>query len=495
MDRGPLSQASCIHRLRIELDIPESISGSFAGDQAIEARMRAAAGAPLREALARTFDRIENGDPEAVWAIRSLDVRSIVPVTVSDPDVIADRLAADVLAAVCRAVAVGTPDCVRFESRAIFVAAFVRAIIDRTQDSWIFRRLAVARELPPATALIVAGRLVEADLIDLLLAAIDEGVWETMVERLSVDDALQLSESIRRALPEQRSSTASRQRIATVAAELLHTHGPLARPIVRLLALGRLLHHCADDEVGELIASAVDHRQLTELAHLVSTGPDDGSAHSRVQEPGAPTDLPTRFTSAGVAAFVVATVLPDVADELALSWMLEASTDGFAVRADVIRRLLHVGATDPAVLLAAGWRSSTPPNEFERRPDSARLAEIAAAIGGHGGEPLARTDREWLATDAPLADGDAHEPLVALAGHLGRTFTARLIAFRSTSFEYLVPRLLGSWGLVTIDDETITVDIEAPPLLVVLQLAGLADFVATLPWRPEVIVVRHEVRS
>jgi hypothetical protein len=189
-------------------------------------------------------------------------------------------------------------------------------------------------------------------------------------------------------------------------------------------------------------------------------------------------------TVRGAAALLLATSIGEVADTTGLRWLTWDDEVSLAVRAEVLSRVLGVDRNDGGVLLAAGWPDFPAPDEIAPPVDQDGLRTIGAAVASHA---VPDGDRDWL--------GGGPDALVRLADTVGRTFTSRLVGFHATPYDYLISRLFGPSGVVTIDDVSITVELDAPPLLVVLQLAGLADFVTTLPWRPETLIVRHEGRA
>jgi hypothetical protein len=81
--------------------------------------------------------------------------------------------------------------------------------------------------------------------------------------------------------------------------------------------------------------------------------------------------------------------------------------------------------------------------------------------------------------------------VVTPAAALGRAFLRRLVGFHDSPFDYVLPRLFGRFGTITVDPAAYVVELQPPPLLIVLQLAGLSDGAVVLPWLDRPVIVHH----
>lgn len=230
---------------------------------------------------------------------------------------------------------------------------------------------------------------------------------------------------------------------------------------------------------------------------------------------------------------------------------------GGALRREVFAFALGVDSDDPAVTLAAGVDEAVGPEDgpepaLERttralvtaliddgRIDLRRVAVERAGVGG-GAVWIARevTSDAWLAC-LPEADDDGQPPVdavraliepavgrpVEVVGPTGADVTAdvewllgsaaragleaagaamaregvrhlarRLMGFERSSLAYLNDRFLTPGGVVTDDGESILVELAAPPLQVVLTMAGLDGIGYRVPWLDRSVVVTHRDR-
>jgi hypothetical protein len=390
---------------------------------------------------------------------------------------------------------------VRFDSDAAYAAAFVGAVLAGRDASWMFERLEAARGLPPVAALLVARRLTGSDLLGLVVELVEQGSWEALVVRASPADAARLSAAIRRSVPPEAPSD-----------ELVaRANGILANAVTAVAARG-----------------ADAHRLLVLGRALLMSGPEPGLVSAVLGSPGAPETLggegadptprswslrpvgdgaedghpaqPSRRRAPGAAAFLIATSVEAMASEHGLVWLADDTHAAAGLRVDLFGRILGLPPNDPGARIAAGLPAERPPDEPDPVLTPSQRRDLARATAG---VVPSDEDRNWLdhlAAATPSSTEPANEPddlrdRVGLAALLGRTFLRRLVGFQSSPLPYLVPRLFGSVGTISIDRAAITVELECPPLLVVLQLAGLADFVVTLPWLDPIVVVRHEATA
>ena len=101
-------------------------------------------------------------------------------------------------------------------------------------------------------------------------------------------------------------------------------------------------------------------------------------------------------------------------------------------------------------------------------------------------------DLTYLLPDQP--DKASREAAVAARAGLGH-FARRLAGFGASSLPYLSDRFLTPGGVIAVYDDSLWVRLPAPPLLVVLALAGLDRATITVPWlRPAVTITHQHMR-
>jgi hypothetical protein len=95
-------------------------------------------------------------------------------------------------------------------------------------------------------------------------------------------------------------------------------------------------------------------------------------------------------------------------------------------------------------------------------------------------------DVAWLAPD------DDDELAMGLAARAAlRELAGRLPGFGRSSMQYLVERFLPPGGIVAATTERIHAELPAPPLEVILVMAGLDTFSYRVPWLEQEVVVTH----
>lgn len=152
-------------------------------------------------------------------------------------------------------------------------------------------------------------------------------------------------------------------------------------------------------------------------------------------------------------------------------------------------------ATDTWLATVSGDEASPPARLGEL------LAELldghAAVVGWPSGDGREDRDLDWLLSSLERGDDRALDlrlatALVAREGlrHLAR----RLLGFERSSLRYIVDRFLTPGGIVADDGHSILVELPAPPLQVVLTMAGLDTIAYRVPWLDRDVVVTHPDR-
>ena len=475
-------------------------------------------------ALSRRFpvDDSDAGTDRPVVLIRRLSVSAAVPATASADEIaerVADRLARAILAA---------PDegRVRYLSRAAHIAAFVDALAAGTGDSWVFESFDGVRLLAPLTALRTLAERYAVPVVAVLAALRSSGDLITVLNR---------------------AAPAEVNRTWAACLALPHPAVPAS------VAMAHLGFVAVDDAEWPALPSA-EARSLVLAARAAARGVSPGVAvgvgvtmesaavrervpetPARLEAPPVPADPasaaskeagPAVFEAAGGPAFLL---LPSF-DKVGLGALTAAQ------RAQVLAVATRTPVDDPAVVLAAGTTADAPPVPIgpvvqQALIDDDRLGAeglvtyetggfTVVADAGSGiwlaildpGEPVAGALITELAARSctPLQPDDAlrarivadlrfllpdgsGDTAVALAARAGLGhFARRLGGFGASSLPYLSHRFLTPGGVIADLGESIWVRLPAPPLLVVLALAGLDRTTIEVPWLEPIVTITHE---
>ncbi len=449
--------------------------------------LRRACGDRLVTAIDQAAETLRALDPNAYWVIRELPVHAAVPVSETDPDAQAQRIAEALVAVIQHLVRRGpNPDIVRFATTAEYGAWFVRALIGGAAGSWIYQRLGGLRALRPAAALVAAATALEVNLLDLFASFSATGgltrllLTATEPELVRLDATLLAAAGSTTPVPRRLLEAA---RAAVAGPTLLTGTAAVSRAGRRLELLGRLIatYRSAPELVAAVHATvpestapqAANYHNLWSLASEPRTDVEPTSASDRVHDV-------TTFATAGAVCFLL---LPDfdglMPPESALALRTPAAAD---LRRTVLAAVLGPGVSphDPAVALAAG--PTDPDHDMNELIPTLRcwveqLREDAILGWKHP------DDAAWFAGWPPVV-GD-------IANALLRRFAAHLRGFQRSSATYLAERVMVPGGIVVCKDDTIQVELRPAPLQIVLSLAGLDTFAISPAWSDYNITVTH----
>ena len=473
-------------------------------------RLRRACGEPFVPVLQQAFGRLDSLDPGAFWVIRELRVQLSVPASEPDPLAQAWRIAEAVAAAVERMVRAGPgTNALRFTSRAHYAASLVQAMDAGAAGSWVYSRFGALRQLRPVPALLSVVSSLDVPLLDLIGVLAVTPAWQRLLTSSSADEVRRLDVAVRAAAdPDVAVPVALLESARTAQATMVHRWR--SSPSARRLAL--LAHLAPSFGVTSAVIAAVwraeagsshaTERESSSIAlgpEATAPGPEATTSHPE-PAPGAgdapgyampsaavPPGDDRAFSAPGAVAFML---LADLDELLPPGSALGRRAPAAArLRAEVLRTVLGTAVTadDPALAIAAGVIRSVEPDDFEEAR-AALLAELAP-----WGRELSDdetlgwqhpADLDWFATAPPA--------LGVIANAVFRRFARHLVGFAGASASYLIERVLPPGGVVVADATTISVDLPAPPLQVVLQLAGLDSFDVRPRWLGASVTVTHE---
>ena len=466
-------------------------------------RLRRACGEPFAPVLQQAFGRLDGLDPGAFWVIRELRVQVSVPASEPDPLAQAWRIAEAVAVAVERVVRAGPgTNALRFTSRAHYAASLVQAMDTGAAGSWVYNRFGALRQLRPVPALLSVASSLDVPLLDLIGVLAATPAWQRLLTSSSADEVRRLDVAVRAvADPDVAVPAALIESARTARATIMHRWR--SSPSARRLAL--LAHLASSFEVTSAVIAAVwraeadpphaTEREPAPARRIPKTtapcpesapGADGASAHA-MQTVVVPPGDDRAFSAPGAVAFML---LADLDELLPPASPLGRRAPAPArLRAEVLRTVLGVAvaADDPALAIAAGVTRPVEPDDFETAR-AALLAELAPwGRELSGDETLGwrhPADLDWFATASPA--------LGVIANALFRRFAGHLPGFAGASASYLVERVLPPGGVVVADATAISVDLPAPQLQVVLQLAGLDAFDVQPRWLEASVTVTHE---
>lgn len=470
-------------------------------------------------------------DPPVVL-IRRLQVSAAVPATASADEIaerLADRLARAILAA---------PDegRVRYPSRAAHIAAFVAALAGGTGDSWVFESFDGVRLLAPLTALRTLAERYAVPVVAVLGALHRSGDLTVVLTRAGASEVTRTWAACL-AVPHARLSAAA------AAAHL--ENDPVAdaerpvRPSAEALSLvlaARTFARGRSPAVAVAVASALASAEATDEPSPAARAPavESPSSAARCAANTSRASRPAGFEADGAPAFLL---LPSFA-KVGLAELTPAQ------RAQVLAVATRTSPDDPAVVLASALENDDPPPEpgssiaqvvqqaliDDDRLGLARLVTLASgpylivadASSGiwlailDNAEPLdgllipalaelpcspadpdealtARmvADLRFLLPDDRDAGASARAVAVAARAGMGH-FARRLGGFGASSLPYLSDRFLTPGGVIADLGDSIWIRLPAPPLLVVLALAGLDRTTVEVPWLRRAVTITHE---
>ena len=474
-------------------------------------RLRRACGEQFVPVLQQALGRLDSLDPGAFWVIRELRVQLSVPASEPDPLAQAWRIAEAVAVAVEGVVRAGPgTNALRFTSRAHYAASLVQAMDAGAAGSWVYSRFGALRQLRPVPALLSVVSSLDVPLLDLIGVLAATPAWQRLLTSSSADEVRRLDVAVRAAAdPDVAVPVALLESARTAQATMVHRWR--SSPSARRLAL--LAHLAPSFGVTSAVIAAVwraeagsshaTERESSSIAlgpEATAPGPEATTSHPE-PAPGAgdapgyampsaavPPGDDHAFSAPGAVAFML---LADLDELLPPGSALGRRAPAAArLRAEVLRTVLGTAVTadDPALAIAAGVIRSVEPDDFEEAR-AALLAELAPWGRELSGDEMLGwqhpADLDWFATAPPA--------LGVIANAVFRRFARHLVGFAGASASYLIERVLPPGGVVVADATTISVDLPAPPLQVVLQLAGLDSFDVQPRWLGASVTVTHEI--
>jgi len=389
----------------------------------------------------------------------------------------------------------------RFTSRAHYAASLVQAVDADAAGSWVYNRFGALRQLRPVPALLSVASSLDVPLLDLIGVLAATPAWQRLLTSSSADEVRRLDIAIRAAAdPDVPVPAALIEAARTARAAIMHLWR--SSPSARRLAL--LAHLASSFGVTSAVVAAVWRAEA-------------GPPHATEREPAAIPRIPETTTSHpesapdayGAPTYATPAAVPSGDDRAfsalgAVAFMLLADLDEMLppasplgrrgpaparLRAEVLRAVLGaaVAADDPALAIAAGVTRPAEPDDVEAARTTL-LAELAP-----WGRELSSdetlgwrhpADLDWFATAPPV--------LGVIANAVFRRFARHLVGFARASASYLAERVLPPGGVIAVDAAGIWVDLPAPPLQVVLQLACLDSFDVQPRWLDATVTVTHE---
>jgi hypothetical protein len=466
-------------------------------------RLRRACGEPFAPVLQRAFGRLDGLDPGAFWVIRELRVQVSVPASEPDPLAQAWRIAEAVTDAVERVVRAGPgTNALRFTSRAHYAASLVQAVDAGAAGSWVYDRSGPLRQLRPVPALLSVASSLDVPLLDLIGVLAATPTWRRLLTSSSADEVRRLDAAVRAAAdPDVPVPAALMEAARTARAAMMHLwrSSPSARRLALLAHLAfsfgvtpQVIAAVWRAEAGPLHATEREPAPVVRIPETITPRPEsapgtDGASAYAMPAVAAPPGDGRAFSAPGAVAFML---LADLDEMLPPASPLGRRAAAAArLRAEVLRAVLGaaVAAHDPALAVAAGVTRPAEPDDVEAAR-TALLAELAPwGRELSGDETLGwrhPADLDWFATAPPM--------LGVIANAVFRRFARHLVGFAHAPASYLAERVLPPGGVVVVDATGIWVDLPAPQLQVVLQLACLDSFDVEPRWLDATVTVTHE---
>lgn len=469
------------------------------------------AAARLGPRLGELLSSIETGSPRAIWLIRRIELELGLDAG-GELDRIATSWAAALARAIARKLDRNAHGVVMFETGAVYLAHFLTELAaERAWSTWYFRTFEGLRSLPLSPALRTA---ILADPVEGLEALL----LLDMPERVRVLDSLSALEAGRvlEGLAEAGSpdpipgatlllDAFARAELSTLCPDRLALHhfltlaefspgqrGPSTAASARALSTLRL----AAAQGWTSLLAAFSAGRLPELYRTTET-------------PAAERLVPLLRLPASLRASLVAACrqgtarsLVDVRDtRFGGLFLLLRDLDGLPMREpagwpgpagidapQLVRFLVLATCTGPERALAAFldplWRDlfAVPgpfaAGELSNWAGTLPTASIRRwARSLPGGTRRRRAERSWPSLPSVLQGA-----LAQAADHLLARFASRLPGFASSSPPYLRANFLQMHARVVLEEASIEVELDRPPLHVILQMSGIGRTRLHLLW-------------